>query len=69
MTSYPYQHVLNEMFARIQHLSFEEQLILIAKLEVLVRTQAKVKPLRSILELEGLGTEIWKDVDINDNKH
>jgi len=33
---------------------------------VLVRQQIAVQPRRSILELKGLGKEIWKDIDIRE---
>lgn len=66
MTNYPYQKVLDDMLDHVQYLPLEEQLRLVKKLEELVRAQAQVKPTRSILELEGLGADIWKDVDVEE---
>ena len=66
MTNYPYQKVLDEMLDNVQYLPLEEQLRLVKKLEELVRAQAQVKPARSILELEGLGAEIWEGVDVKE---
>ena len=66
MTNYPYQKVLDDMLDHVQYLPFEEQLRLVKELEELIRVQAKVKPLHSILELEGLGAEIWAGVDVEE---
>ena len=49
---------------RVQHLAVEDQLRLLADLETLVRRRAVPRPRRSILELRGLGKEIWQGVDI-----
>ena len=48
---------------RVQHLAVEDQLRLLADLEMLVRRRAVPRPRRSILELRGLGKEIWQGVD------
>ncbi len=61
MSTYSYREVLNQ----IQHLSVDEQLQLLEDIAKLLRRQTVVKPLHSILELEGLGKETWKDVDID----
>ncbi|MFN6561877.1 MAG: hypothetical protein RMY28_019065 [Nostoc sp. ChiSLP01] len=54
-----YQEVLQQA----QSLSPEEQLRLIEDLISVVRHRVTAKPKRSILELRGLGKEIWKGID------
>jgi len=53
----------HEVLGRIQRLTPAEQLRLLEDLAALVRRQARTQPRRSILELQGLGKEIWTDVD------
>ena len=55
-----------EILTRIQKLTPSDQLRLLEQLAVLVRRQIAVQPRRSILELKGLGKEIWKDIDIQE---
>jgi len=51
--------------AQVQQLSAEEQLQLLKDLvEAVIRNQTPAKPQHSILELQGLGKEIWEDVDV-----
>jgi hypothetical protein len=58
--SYTYEGVLN--YAR--HLSHEEQLRLLEDLAGLIRQQAATEePEHSLLELEGLGAELWEGID------
>lgn len=64
MSANAYREVLNEVLNHVQYLPVDEQLQLVKELESLVREQATVKPSRSLLELEGLGAEIWQDVDV-----
>ncbi|MDZ8056473.1 MAG: hypothetical protein RMX68_031795 [Aulosira sp. ZfuVER01] len=56
-----YQEVLHQA----QSLTPEEQIRLIEDLSRLIRQQMtmKSKPKRSILELRGLGKEIWNGID------
>lgn len=51
-----------ELLTIIQNLDTEEQLKLLEELAIIVRSKVKKKK-RSILELEGLGKEIWESVD------
>ncbi len=60
MSTYAYREILNQ----IQHLTSDEQFQLLEDLVTLVRRQSTARPLHSILELEGLGKEIWRDVDV-----
>jgi predicted NBD/HSP70 family sugar kinase len=55
--------VYGEVLSRIQHLSPADQLRLLEDLAALVRRQVTPRTRRSILELQGLGKEIWRDVD------
>lgn len=64
MTTYAYQEMRNNL----QHLSLDEQLRLLEDLAEQIRQQLSLKQVppkrkHSILELEGLGQEIWKGID------
>ena len=61
MSMNAYEEALN--YAR--QLPTDEQLLLLQELAALVRQQitAKEEPLHSFLELEGLGKEVWQDID------
>jgi hypothetical protein len=61
MPTYPYQEVLKQ----VQYLSPDEQFQLLEDLVTLIRQRAVTKPLHSILELEGLGKEIWEGIDVD----
>lgn len=61
MSTYPYQKVLNQ----VQHLSPDEQIQLLEDLVAMIRQRTVTKPLHSILELEGLGKEIWESIDVD----
>lgn len=52
----------DEILKRIQHLEPADQLRLLEDLETIVRRQV-IQPPRSILELQGLGKEIWSHID------
>jgi hypothetical protein len=43
-----------------------DQLRLVAEVASLVQSRLMPKPPRSIMELEGLGKEIWQDVDVDE---
>ena len=55
----------NKLLVRIQQLDPVEQLRLLEDLAALVRCRMvpRPRPRRSILELQGLGKEIWQGVD------
>lgn len=48
----------------INRLNLSEQVQLLATLSRLVRAQVTNAKSHSIMELEGLGEEIWRDVDV-----
>ncbi|MEA5554643.1 hypothetical protein VB713_27325 [Anabaena cylindrica UHCC 0172] len=54
-----------ELLQQAKSLTPEEQLKLVEDLSILIRQQVKMtpKPKRSILELRGLGKEIWENID------
>ena len=52
-----------EILTLARSLTPEEQLRLINELLSLVRHQVVAKPKRSILELRGLGKEVWNNID------
>lgn len=53
----------HEVLSRIQRLTPAEQLRLLEELAALVHRQAMPQAQRSILELQGLGKEIWQGID------
>jgi len=52
----------SELLAIIQNLDTDEQLRLMEEVAMIVRSKVKIKK-HSILELRGLGKEIWESVD------
>lgn len=52
-----------EVLSQIQRLTPADQLRLLEELAALVRRQVMTRPRRSILELQGLGKEIWWGID------
>jgi DNA-binding HxlR family transcriptional regulator len=55
-----------EIRRQIQTLTPDEQLRLLEELAAIVRHRIQPKPKRSILELEGLGKEIWQGIDVQE---
>jgi DNA-binding HxlR family transcriptional regulator len=55
----PYQEIRQQ----VENLTLDEQLRLLEELASLVRRRVTPKPKRSIMELEGLGKEIWQGVE------
>ena len=60
-STYPYQEVLKQ----VQHLSLAEQNQLLEDLVSMIRQRTSTKPLHSIVELEGLGKEVWENIDVD----
>jgi dihydroneopterin aldolase len=61
MSTYAYREVLNQA----QRLTTEEQLQLLEELAALIRRQGVMRSKKhSIMELKGLGKEIWEGVDV-----
>ena len=52
-----------EIRRQVENLTPDEQLRLLEELAALVRRRITPKPKRSIMELEGLGKEIWQGID------
>lgn len=59
MSTTVYRRVLQQ----VQLLEPADQLRLLEELAAIIRRQAALQTRRSILELRGLGKEIWKNVD------
>ena len=60
-------NVYNDVLRRVQRLSPADQLRLLEDVASLVRRQVTTPARRrSILELQGLGKEIWQDIDAQD---
>jgi len=57
----------HDILGQIEHLTPADQLRLLEQLAVLVRRKVMLpaQP-RSILELRGLGKEIWRDIDVQE---
>lgn len=55
----PYQ----ELRRQVEDLTPDEQLRLLEEIASLVRHRVSPKPKRSMMELEGLGKEVWQGVD------
>jgi hypothetical protein len=60
-------NVYNDVLRRVQRLSSDDQLRLLEDVAGLVRRKVTNQARRrSILELQGLGREIWHDLDAQD---
>jgi len=53
----------SEVLGQVQRLAPTDQLRLLEELAGLVRRQITTRARRSILELQGLGKEIWQGID------
>ncbi len=53
----------DELLGRVRRLDPVEQLRLLEELAALVRRRITARPRRSIMELQGLGKEIWRSID------
>jgi hypothetical protein len=66
MSTHAYNEVFNEVIHQVQRLSSEEQEQLLEALSAIIRqrtTDLDEEPWHSLLELEGLGAEIWEGID------
>ena len=52
-----------ETLKQVQNLTAQDQLRLLEELAALVRRQMNPEPQHNLMELQGLGKEIWEDVD------
>ena len=52
-----------EILRQVRQLELVEQANLLAELAKLVKEHVAPRPRRSIMELEGLGAEIWEGID------
>ena len=53
-----------EIRIQLHHLTLDEQLQLLEDLAKLIRSQVISHDRHSIIELEGLGKEVWSGVDV-----
>jgi len=53
-----------EVLERARQLTPDEQLELLEELAAIVRLQFTAKPKHSIMELKGLGKEVWQGIDV-----
>ena len=60
MTTHAYHDVLDQ----VQNLPLEDQQRLLEDLEAIIQRRVSAKPKHSILELRGLGKEIWEGIDV-----
>ena len=52
-----------EVRRQIEGLTLDEQMRLMEELITIIRHHTPTKPKRSIMELEGLGKDIWQGID------
>lgn len=62
MSTYAYHQAVSQ----IKMLTPDEQIQLLEELQTVVRRHISPEPLQSIVELRGLGKEIWRDVDVEE---
>jgi hypothetical protein len=55
-----------EICHQVENLTPDEQLLFLEEIASLIRRRVSSKPKRSIMELEGLGKEIWQGMDAQD---
>ena len=55
-----------EVLEQVRRLDTDEQRRLLRELTALIEPQEPVQGQRSILELSGLGKEIWQDIDVDE---
>ena len=54
----------NHLISEIKELNLSEQLRLLEEMAVLIRKKASAIGSRSILELQGKGKKIWRNIDV-----
>lgn len=52
-----------EVRRQVENLTPDEQLRLLEELAAIVRHRVSTKPKRSIMELKGLGKEVWQGIE------
>jgi len=60
MPNVSYNHLMSE----IKALDLSDQLCLLEEMVAIIRKKASENRSRSIMELEGKGKEIWKNIDV-----
>ena len=53
----------DEILEQVQGLTSDEKLQLLTDIVAMLRHQVTARPKHSIMELEGLGKEIWQGID------
>jgi hypothetical protein len=62
MSTYTYHEILNQ----VEQLMPDEQRQLLKDIEAILRRQTEPRHRHSIMELKGLGKEIWEDIDVEE---
>jgi hypothetical protein len=57
-------HAYREALSRVLLLTPDEQLQLLADIAAVLRQQVTAEPQHSIMELKGLGKEVWEGIDV-----
>lgn len=57
----------NDLYEHLRVIAEQEQRSLSQEVIYLLRQAVRSKEKRSLLELRGLGKELWKDVDVGDH--
>ena len=62
MSTHTYHEILNQ----VQRLAPADQLRLLEDLAAIIRQQVTTEPLHSVLEFEGVGEEVWKNINVEE---
>ncbi len=52
-----------KILEEVEKLNHAEQLRLLEQIAVLIRNKTTIKTTRSILEIQGMGKDVWKNID------
>jgi len=62
MSTDTYQEILSQIYC----LTPADQLRLLEDLAAIIRQQVTPEPRHSVLEFEGVGQEVWKDINVQE---
>lgn len=58
--------IYDDVIQQVKHMTTSDQLKLLEEVAAIIRHQVESKPKRSLLELDGLGAEMWRQIDVDD---
>ena len=65
MSAYAYKDVFDTITNSIQHLSPEEQIIMLDDVKSSIQKNKQEEPQHDIMEFMGFAEDLWKDVDVS----